>query len=149
MKIILATDAAKHSDGIIDFLKKLSLRCPIELWIISVIDMAVHSSIDIYANGFTTATEIENAVIENALKSLETTSKRIENIFENNNISIIKEILYGSPESRIIEKAKEFQADLVIVGSHGYNRWETFLLGSVSDAVLHHAPCSVLVVRNP
>ena len=39
-------------------------------------------------------------------------------------------------------------ADLIIVGSHDYNRWERLLLGSVSDSVIHHAPCSVLLVRS-
>ena len=59
------------------------------------------------------------------------------------------EVLFGSPESRIVETAEEFGADLIIVGSHGYSRWERLLLGSVSQSVVHHAPCSVLVVREP
>ena len=110
--------------------------------------MAIQTSIDIFADSHSTTTEIENAVIENAVKSMETSSKMIGNIFENKNISIVIELLYGSPESRIIEKAEQIQADLVIVGSHGYNRWESLLLGSVSDTLLHHAPCSVLVFMN-
>ena len=93
--------------------------------------MAIQTSIDIFADSHSTATEIENAVIENAIKSMETSSKMIGNIFENKNISIVIELLYGSPESRIIEKAEQIQADLVIVGSHGYNRWESLLLGNV------------------
>ena len=38
--------------------------------------------------------------------------------------------------------------DLIVVGSHGRGFWGR-LLGSVSDGVVHHAPCSVLVVRKP
>ena len=48
-----------------------------------------------------------------------------------------------------VETAEEFGSDLIIVGSHGYSRWERLLLGSVSQSVVHHAPCSVLVVREP
>jgi len=149
MKIILATDTTKHSEAVFDFLMTLSLKGPGEIRIISVIDMAIQTSIDIYAVGFSTATEIENAAIANALKILDSAKTRIEQIFADKNISILTEILHGSPESRIVEKAEEIQADLIIVGSHGYNRWERLLLGSVSDAIVHHAPCSVLVVRNP
>ncbi len=147
MKIILATDATNNSDAAIDFIKTLNLNSHPEIWIISVIDMAIHSSIDIYAERLSSVTEIENAVLENTAKELDSIKKKIENIFGKKNISILIEILHGSPESRIVEKAREIQADLIIVGSHGYNLWERFLLGSVSDAIVHHAPCSVLVVR--
>ena len=148
MKIILATDAANQSEAAIDFLKTFNFSASSEIWIISVIDMAIPTSIDMYADCFSSATEIENTVIENAVKSLNSTKKIIENIFKHKDISVSIEILHGSPESRIVEKAREIKADLIIVGSHGYNRWERFLLGSVSDAILHHAPCSVLLVRN-
>ncbi len=57
------------------------------------------------------------------------------------------EILKGVPEREIVETAQKFQPDLVVVGSHGRGFWGRLTLGSVSDAVLHHAPCSVMVVR--
>ena len=62
-------------------------------------------------------------------------------------MTISTEVLFGSPDSRIVETAEQWHADLIVIGSHGYSRWERLLLGSVSDSVLHHAPCSVLVVR--
>ena len=37
----------------------------------------------------------------------------------------------------------------VVVGSHGYPTWERLLLGSVSQAIVAHAKCSVEVVRMP
>ena len=52
-------------------------------------------------------------------------------------------------ESRIVETAEAIHPDMIVLGSHGYSRWERLLLGSVSDSVVHHAPCSVLIVRTP
>lgn len=49
----------------------------------------------------------------------------------------------------ICEQAKTWPADLVIVGSHGRKGLGEMLLGSVSNYVMHHAPCSVLVVHDP
>ena len=53
----------------------------------------------------------------------------------------------GQPASKIVEVAKKWPADLIVMGSHGRGRIENLLLGSVTQEVLHHAPCPVLVVR--
>lgn len=53
----------------------------------------------------------------------------------------------GRASAVIIEEAEEQDADLIIVGSHGLGFWGRALLGSVSNRVVHYAPCSVLVVR--
>ena len=53
----------------------------------------------------------------------------------------------GSPATVIIEKADEWGADLVVVGSHGRTALGQFFFGSVSQKVLHEARCSVRVAR--
>jgi universal stress protein A len=148
MKVILATDGTKQSEAAIEITKSLNLREGDEIWVISVVDMALPLSIDVYAGYLPSTDEIETAVKDNAQQILETTGAKLKEIFNEKNVSILLELLNGSPESRIVEKAEEVEADLIIVGSHGYNRWERLLLGSVSDSVIHHAPCSVLVVRS-
>jgi nucleotide-binding universal stress UspA family protein len=53
----------------------------------------------------------------------------------------------GSSKSIIVEAASQWPADVVVVGSHGRKGLARFLLGSVSEGVARHAPCSVLIVR--
>jgi nucleotide-binding universal stress UspA family protein len=53
----------------------------------------------------------------------------------------------GDPAEVIIEVANEQQADLIVVGSRGLTGIKRFRLGSVSNKVSHHAPCSVMIVR--
>jgi nucleotide-binding universal stress UspA family protein len=60
--------------------------------------------------------------------------------------NIDMEVVKGNADEKIVAIARDWGADLIVVGSHGRNFWGR-LLGSVSDAVVHHAPCSVLVVR--
>jgi nucleotide-binding universal stress UspA family protein len=58
------------------------------------------------------------------------------------------EVLSGYPKGKIVEEAKKWGADLVVVGSHGRRGIERILLGSVSEAVALHAHCSVEVIRS-
>ena len=53
----------------------------------------------------------------------------------------------GNPADVLLETARSFLADLIVVGSVGVTSHTRLLLGSVADAVLHHATCDVLVVQ--
>mgnify|MGYP001551104876 CR=1 FL=1 len=59
------------------------------------------------------------------------------------------EILYqvAEPGSTLCQMAQSWQADLVVMGRRGRRGLTEALLGSVSNYVLHHAPCGVLVVQ--
>lgn len=53
----------------------------------------------------------------------------------------------GSPGLTICDVARNWEADLIVIGRRGHlSKLEELLLGSVSNYVLHHAPCAVLVV---
>lgn len=146
MKVILATDGTSQSSAAVEMIGSLSMGTGDELHIVTVIDMAVPMAFDAYAGYLPNTKEIEEVARENAEKTLVETRERVSS--KNPDVAVHSEILVGSPESRIVEKAESIGASLIVVGSHGYNRWERLLLGSVSDSVVHHAPCSVLVVRN-
>jgi nucleotide-binding universal stress UspA family protein len=56
--------------------------------------------------------------------------------------------LVGHPGRSICQIARAWGAQLVIVGNHGRSGLSEFFLGSVSNYVLHHAPCAVLVIKS-
>jgi nucleotide-binding universal stress UspA family protein len=60
---------------------------------------------------------------------------------------IITELLHGDPAFAILDAAARHQAQIIAIGSRGVKAIKRFLLGSVSEKVLVHAPCSVLIVR--
>lgn len=148
MKVLLATDGTKHSDAAVDILDRFCLNDGDEVKIITVIDMAVPMTIDIYGGFLPDTTELETMARDNAVRVLDHTAARVKGFSKSDAVSIVTDTLFGSPESRIVETAEESQTDLIIIGSHGYNAWERLLLGSISDSVVRHAPCSVLVVRS-
>jgi len=55
----------------------------------------------------------------------------------------------ATPKEMILSEAAEWEADLIVVGSHGRRGVNRFLLGSVSEAVALHANCSVEIIRRP
>jgi nucleotide-binding universal stress UspA family protein len=59
------------------------------------------------------------------------------------------EVRQGDPRTAIVDVAKEWGAELIVVGSHGRTGVERWLMGSVAEYVVRHAPCSVEVVRPP
>ena len=148
MKILFATDGTKQSDSAVEMLRRFLLGEGDEVRVISVIDMAVPAAIDIYGGYLPDTTELEKTARENASRILEETAGKVRESFGDSDVAITTDVLFGTPESRIVETAEEMHADLVIVGSHGYSRWERLLLGSVSNSVVQHAPCSVMVVRS-
>ena len=61
--------------------------------------------------------------------------------------SMLKFLQVGAPGAEIVKAAREWPADLIVIGSHGRSGMQRALLGSVAEAVMRHAPCPVLVVR--
>ena len=149
MKIILVTDGTKYCDAAINMLSKFALKSGDEIKIITVVDMALPFSIDLYGGYLPDTDVLENTARENAGNIVDETALKLNAAFGPAGINISSDVLFGSPDSRIVETAEESGADLILIGSHGYNRWERLLLGSISDSVVHHAHCSVLIVRTP
>ena len=55
-------------------------------------------------------------------------------------------LLDGVPGEQIIQEAKRDRCDMIVIGSHGHGAVYQLLVGSVTDRVLRHSPCPVLVV---
>lgn len=57
------------------------------------------------------------------------------------------DVLIGLPSSILLEQAKEWPADLIVVGSHNRSEVGRLFLGSVSREIVSKSPCSVMVVK--
>lgn len=60
---------------------------------------------------------------------------------------VSQELGEGDARHVILERAAEWQPDVIVLGSHGRTGLDRLLLGSVSENVVRHAPCSVEVIR--
>lgn len=80
-------------------------------------------------------------------KLVESTAAELRKSQACQELRIETKVVDGSPKEVIVEEAESWGADLILIGSHGYGNVKRFMLGSVSQAVATHAPCSVEIVR--
>ena len=84
---------------------------------------------------------------EKIQKNLESDlKKRVEKLLPNQEVTVLVEPGWGTPEGYLFELASREKVDLVVVGTHQRQGLGRVLLGSVSRAVLHHARVAVAVV---
>ncbi|MGK7913976.1 MAG: universal stress protein [Prochloraceae cyanobacterium] len=67
---------------------------------------------------------------------------------KNASVEVEYQQISGSPGRNICKLARECQADLIVIGRRGRSGLSEMILGSVSNYVLHRAPCSVLIVQS-
>lgn len=149
MKILIATDGSEFSQNAV---KKCCKIVAAKHWTDVKIITAVEIAIPMVAEPFGASNEYYMQVTADLRKAAKEAVAVAEQILNENlpdqNFSVQTEVLTGNAKQTIIDGAKQFEADLIVVGSHGYGFFDRMLLGSVSNYVVQHAPCSVLVVRN-
>jgi nucleotide-binding universal stress UspA family protein len=149
MKVLIATDGSEYSKVAVAECCRMAIRPETtELAVVSAYEDAYPVTAEPFALSAEYYQKIDEAVHQQAQEFVSEAAKDIRNFFPGKELKLTTEVLRGSPDQQIVEKAKEWKADLIVVGSHGRGFWGR-MLGSVSDGVVHHAPCSVLVVRRP
>lgn len=147
MKILLSTDGSVYSDTAVKEVANRPFPANTKVCIISVYQRTLPITI-LEPMGVSQEhyTEIDYNALKTAQKITENAAKILH--AKNPTLIVTTKVIEGSPKSSILEEAERFDADLIIVGSHGRGTVETLLLGSVSKGVALHAKCSVEIVRN-
>lgn len=148
MRIIIATDGSEFSRTAAE--KACEYICDPDHTSVKVVS-AFEDVYPIAAEPFAVSAEFYQQIVDASAKQAadfgDKTAEIVRSRFYGSKINVSSAVLKGTPEQQIIEEARRWKADLIVVGSHGRGFWGR-MLGSVSDAVVHHAPCSVLVVRH-
>jgi nucleotide-binding universal stress UspA family protein len=149
MRILLAVDGSDFSDAAVEEVANRPWPRGSEVHVISVAHLPFTPTPETWALPDSYYSNLEKTVRE---QSESVTGRAIARLRESNAgrrvpLTLSSATPIGHAEEKIIETAKTWDADLVVLGSHGYGGFTRFLLGSVSQAVASHAPCSVEVVR--
>ncbi len=138
MKVLLATDGSEHADAAIRCVSSIPGA---QAWDFKLAAVQLSMVVGMYD-------ELTHAML------LEGESARAQGALDRG-MAILKEaqasadtvMLAGHAGDEIVNLAATWKADLVVLGARGHSTLDRILLGSTSDFVATHAPCSVLVCR--
>lgn len=147
MKILLATDGSTYSKAAVEEIAGRSFMPDTEVRIISVYStssliMSARLSMGVDSAYYT---ELNVAARQSAEDAVNEAAKTLNE--KNPGLLVSTMVTSGSPKEAILEEAEKFNADLIVAGSQGKGAISRFLLGSVSQALVLHASCSVEIVR--
>jgi len=133
VKILLAIDASAPSEDAIRAIATRPWPRNTTTEVISVVEPSYVWNVPSLVDGLRIAAEEQIQAIANRLRGF--------------GGAITTRVLFGDPKAVIVDRATEIRADLIIVGSHGAGGLRKLVLGSVANAVVRFAPCSVEITR--
>ncbi len=147
MKILLAVDGSECGDAAVQSVANRPWPVGTVIKVFSVVELPFVPTTETWALPDSYYSELEKAGEQKAKAAMD---KAVNTLRENHGLvlEIITELQVGQAQSVILDEAEKWGADLIVLGSHGYRGFKRFLLGSVSQAVAAHAPCSVEIVRS-
>jgi nucleotide-binding universal stress UspA family protein len=146
MKIVVGYDGSDHADTAIDDLRWAGLPEKAEAIVLSAVEWPTTQALRSWGMVETDFSPEWTERIGAAQRLAKTGSDRLQKLFPQWGIQ--QEPSAGNPADAILDKAKTWPADLIVIGTHGRSALGRVLLGSVSLKLIREAPCSVRVARS-
>ncbi len=150
MKILLASDGSDCSVGAVHFVANRPWPAGTVIRVLSVEELMV---IDNQMTASSLSSVYPSSLLEELMKDAHDRAgsavQTAKEILTRAGMNVVNDhsTPLGEPRSVILDTAKAWGADLIVLGSHGRRGLDRLLLGSVSESVAIHANCSVEVVR--
>jgi len=127
--LLLCVDGSDHALKALNYALNLAEKMGSRMTLLNVQEARLHKASPDAAN------ELGGRIL---IESLDEVKKQ--------NLAADRRLEFGVPSDVIVDVAEKGNHDLIVLGSRGLGAVKRFLLGSVSDDVIHKAKCSVLIV---
>ncbi len=144
-RILVATDFGEAADAALQYGRALARVFGASLTVLHVAEDVLTASFGVegYIGGYP---EFQRGIEESARKKLDALLTE-EDRTELGAVAVLR--TSSSPALTIVTYAKDVNADLIIMGTHGRGAMAHLLMGSVAERVVRTAPCPVLTVKHP
>jgi nucleotide-binding universal stress UspA family protein len=142
-RILVPTDFSEQSRHALGLAQRLARALGSELTLLHVLSEAT-----LYDEGFMSSAGVQ-AVIASANEWAERKLAEWADATRAEGAPVKTAMRTGPAHREIVAAAKEMNADLIVIGTHGRGGLDRMLLGSVAERVVRLAPCAVLSVRTP
>jgi nucleotide-binding universal stress UspA family protein len=149
MKVLLPLDAAPCSTVAVDAVLSQFRPATTEVRLLHIVEWPKELPMHLALGEGPTAGVDLLASRDRAFREGEALLARAAERLEQAGFKTTRFVTPGQARASIVDAAAEWHPDLIVIGSHGWKGLDRVLLGSVSDAVVRRAPCSVEVVREP
>jgi nucleotide-binding universal stress UspA family protein len=146
MKILLAVDGSSCSDAAVEEIGRRPWPPGSVVKVLNAFELPLAATPEGWPMPENYFRELDEAIRTQARSIVERALSQLRKM-GNKTIMIDGQFIPGPARAVILDEAESWAAELIVVGSHGYSKWERLLLGSVSQSVVSHAKCSVEVVR--
>ena len=138
-KILLATDGSREAELAGRTAADIAQKTDSELHVVHVLasPLATHESSSFEPEVWARLEERERKTLEDVVEKIEAPGGAVEGSHH----------AAGRPDAEIVALAEEIGAGLIVMGARGVGGIRRALTGSVSNSVVRHAHCPVLVVR--
>jgi nucleotide-binding universal stress UspA family protein len=140
--LVVATDGSKYSMAAASEAIGLAKQNKSDLTVISVVpsELMTPTDIDFTMNQ-------KELIADKEMQEAEKNVKAVKEAAQKEGVAVKALVMSGRPADAIIEIARDKNADLIVLGSHGRTGLEKLLMGSVTERVIVLAPCAVLVAK--
>lgn len=138
MKILIAVDSSQCSQTALEKVAQRRWATGTEVLILSVAE-PLAPAYGLY---------VPEDIVDSQSQILESAVQRYKQLAgSKSDVALQSRLEQGYARTRIPQVAREWDADLIVIGSHGRKGFDHVLLGSVAETVVHESPCSVEVVK--
>jgi nucleotide-binding universal stress UspA family protein len=138
-QVLLPLQGPDDAEAAIRFLTTTPFREPVDLMLVTVLPFAQ----PLWPAGISVTEAMKEQVLQSARAFLDDIAGKLTGLgYRTRDAALL-----GAPAPMILHEASKLNPDLILMGSRGRGGLTRFVLGSTSHAVLHQAPCPVLVFR--
>jgi nucleotide-binding universal stress UspA family protein len=144
-RILVPTDFSAPADAALDYARDLARQFGASIDLVHVFDDPFKSGAFVGDGTVVMPVEVREALETQAREQLDARHAVHAGTLPGSSVAFV----VGTPAKRIVERAKEVKADLIVIGTHGRTGLGHLFLGSVAERVVRTAACPVLTTRQP